>query len=43
MWVRTYVNERDLGRIEPGMKGEVRTDSALDKIYLGNRLYLSRR
>ena len=44
VWVRTYVNERDLGRIEPGMKAEVRTDSAPDKIYIGtDRLHFSRR
>jgi HlyD family secretion protein len=28
VWVRTYVNERDLGRIEPGMIAEVHTDSS---------------
>src|SRR5262249_36850873 len=34
VWVRTYVNERDLGRIEPSMSAEVRTDST-DKVYHG--------
>jgi HlyD family secretion protein len=33
VWVRTYVNERDLGRIRPGMLAEVRTDSAPGKAY----------
>ncbi|HTU20077.1 MAG TPA: efflux RND transporter periplasmic adaptor subunit, partial [Gemmataceae bacterium] len=33
VWVRTYVNERDLGRIRPNMAAEVRTDSAPDKFY----------
>jgi HlyD family secretion protein len=33
VWVRTYVNERDLGRIRPNMAAEVRTDSAPDKVY----------
>jgi HlyD family secretion protein len=33
VWVRTYVNERDLGRIRPGMPAGVRTDSDPDKIY----------
>jgi HlyD family secretion protein len=33
VWVRTYVNERDLGRVRPNMAAEVRTDSAPDKVY----------
>jgi HlyD family secretion protein len=33
VWVRTYVNERDLGRIRPHMAAEVRTDSAPGKVY----------
>ena len=41
VWVRTYVNERDLGRIHPGMLGEVRTDSAPDKIYCGRIGFIS--
>jgi HlyD family secretion protein len=35
VWVRTYVNERDLGRIRPNMPAEVRTDSASGKPYHG--------
>ena len=35
VWVRTYVNERDLGRIRPDLPAEVRTDSAPDKVYRG--------
>jgi HlyD family secretion protein len=35
MWVRAYVPEPDLGRIAPGMKAEVRTDSYPDKVYRG--------
>jgi HlyD family secretion protein len=35
VWVRTYVNERDLGRVQPNMPAEVRTDSAPDKVYRG--------
>lgn len=27
VWVRTYVSERDLGQIAPGMAAEIRTDS----------------
>lgn len=33
VWVRTYVNERDLGRVRPNMAAEVRTDSAPNKVY----------
>jgi HlyD family secretion protein len=33
VWVRTYVNEEDLGRIRPAMKAEVRTDSAPNTFY----------
>lgn len=33
VWVRTYVNERDLGRVRPNMAAELRTDSAPDKVY----------
>jgi HlyD family secretion protein len=35
LWVRTYVPEPDLGRIAPGMKAEVRTDSYPGKVYQG--------
>jgi HlyD family secretion protein len=35
VWARTYVAERDLGRIEPGMAAEIRTDSAPGKVYTG--------
>jgi HlyD family secretion protein len=41
VWVRTYVNERDLGRISPGMAGTVRTDSAADKVYHGRIGFIS--
>jgi HlyD family secretion protein len=41
VWVRTYVNERDLGRIEPGMKAQVHTDSAPGKIYTGQIGFIS--
>ncbi len=33
VWVRAYVSETDLGRIRPGQKAEVRTDSFPDKHY----------
>jgi HlyD family secretion protein len=41
VWVRTYVNERDLGRISPGMPGTVHTDSAPDKNYDGRIGFIS--
>jgi len=41
VWVRTYVNEPDLGRIHPGMRGTVRTDSAPDKTYEGRIGFIS--
>jgi HlyD family secretion protein len=41
VWVRTYVNEQDLGRIEPDMPGDVRTDSTPDKIYRGRIGFIS--
>ena len=41
VWARTYVNERDLGRIEPGMEAEIRTDSAPGKVYQGRIGFIS--
>lgn len=41
VWVRTYVNERDLGRIRPGMQAQVTTDSAPDKPYAGHIGFIS--
>jgi HlyD family secretion protein len=41
VWVRTYVNERDLGRIRPGMTAQVATDSAPDKPYQGHIGFIS--
>jgi HlyD family secretion protein len=35
VWVRTYVPEPILGKVEPGMRAEVRTDSYPDKVYSG--------
>jgi HlyD family secretion protein len=35
VWVRTYVNERDLGRVRPRMAAEVRTDATPDRPYRG--------
>jgi HlyD family secretion protein len=41
VWVRTYVNERDLGRIRPDMQAEVRTDSEPNKVYPGHIGFIS--
>ncbi len=35
VWVRTYIGEPDLGRIHPGMKAKVVTDSRPDRPYAG--------
>jgi HlyD family secretion protein len=41
VWVRTYVNERDLGRIRPDMLAAVHTDSAPGKVYRGRIGFIS--
>ncbi|HEY6094777.1 MAG TPA: efflux RND transporter periplasmic adaptor subunit [Gallionellaceae bacterium] len=41
IWVRTYVQERDLGKIKPGMHAEVSTDSYPGKHYRAWIGYLS--
>lgn len=41
IWVRAYVDEPDLGKIAPGMKADVMTDSFPDKIYRGWLGYIS--
>lgn len=43
VWVRAYVEEPDLGKIHPGMKVEVLTDSNLGKTYTGKVGYISPR
>ena len=35
VWVRAYVDERDLGRVTPGMRLVIRTDAAGGKLYHG--------
>lgn len=35
LWVRAYVPEPDLGRVVPGARAEVHTDSFPDKVYRG--------
>jgi HlyD family secretion protein len=41
VWVRAYVQEPDLGRIHPGMKVEIFTDSSKDKHYQGQIGFIS--
>jgi HlyD family secretion protein len=41
VWVRTYVGERDLGLVQPGMPAGVTTDSAPDKVYRGRVGFIS--
>ena len=43
VWVRAYINEPDLGRIHPGMKVQVYTDSQPGKPYTGQIGYVSPR
>lgn len=43
VWVRAYVEEPDLGRIHPGMKVEIHTDSSPGKAYTGQVGYISPR
>lgn len=40
-WVRVYVNEKDLGRVKPGMAAQVTTDSAPDQLVKGTVGYIS--
>jgi len=41
IWVRTYVDEPDLGRVQPGMTVKVRTDAASGRTYVGKVGYIS--
>ena len=43
VWVRAYINEPDLGRIHPGMKVQVYTDSHPSTPYSGQIGYISPR
>lgn len=43
VWVRAYVHEPDLGRIHPGTKVQIRTDSANGKRYQGQIGFISPR
>lgn len=41
VWVRTYVNEPDLGFVQPGMAAAVTTDSAPGRPYRGHVGFIS--
>ena len=41
VWVRTYVDERDLGRIYPGMKALVSNDTDPNRPYIGQIGFIS--
>jgi len=41
VWVRTYVSERDLGEISPGIQAAVTTDTAPDRPYSGHIGFIS--
>lgn len=41
LWIRAYVNETDLGKIAPGMRAAVSTDSFPGKVYEGWVGYIS--
>jgi membrane fusion protein YbhG len=41
VWIRTYVDEKDLGRIYPGMKALVYTDTNPEKAYQGQIGFIS--
>ncbi len=41
VWVRAWLPEPDLGKIAPGMKAEIRSDSYPEKVYSGWVGYLS--
>lgn len=43
VWVRAYVHEPDLGRVHPGMRVEVFTDTRPEKPYAGQVGYISPR
>ncbi|MBM3207601.1 MAG: efflux RND transporter periplasmic adaptor subunit [Chlamydiae bacterium] len=41
VWIRSYVDEPDLGKIYPGMQAEIITDSSGDKVYKGHIGFIS--
>jgi HlyD family secretion protein len=41
VWVRSYVSEPDLGRVQPGMKVEIRSDTPGTPVYVGTIGFVS--
>ena len=41
VWVRTYVSEPDLGRVQPGMEVQIKTDTPGGKTYAGKVGFIS--
>ena len=41
VWIRAFVSEKDLGRIYPGMKGEIFLDAPGAKVYTGQIGFIS--
>jgi HlyD family secretion protein len=41
VWVRTYVSEPDLGRVQPGMEVQIKTDTPGGKTYTGRIGFIS--
>ena len=41
VWLRAYVNETDLGRVKPGQKVEVTTDTYPGKVYAGRISFIA--
>jgi HlyD family secretion protein len=41
VWVRTYVSEPDLGRVQPGMQVQIKTDTPGGKTYTGQIGFIS--
>jgi len=40
-WLRAYINETDLGRVKPGMRAKVTTDSYPGKVYDGRVSFIA--
>jgi HlyD family secretion protein len=40
-WLRGYINERDLGRVKPGTKAKISTDSYPGKVYWGRVSFIA--
>lgn len=41
VWIRSYVTERELGRVYPGMRAEIHTDTETNPVYIGHVGFIS--